>query len=99
MTRGLQRLADLIGHQVSLSLILKAYNHQPLKLQWAVHLYRGTADHNWLRLVVWSLIRDSQCTHNFPPSRFFLYIDTVSGYFFTSVFTAGTGSTSGGCTG
>ena len=28
-----QRLADLFGHQVYLSLIEKAYSHQPLKLQ------------------------------------------------------------------
>ena len=33
MTRGLQRLTDLFGHQVYLSFIWKAYSHQPLKLQ------------------------------------------------------------------
>ena len=36
MTRGLQRLTDVFGHQVYLSLILKAYCNHPLKLQWSV---------------------------------------------------------------
>ena len=35
-TRGLQRLTDLFGLQVYLSLIWKAYSHQPLKLQWSI---------------------------------------------------------------
>ena len=49
----------------------------PFKSPWLYTFYRGTADQNWFSVVV--LTWDSQCTQNFPASRFSLYVTFKSG--------------------